>query len=567
MDLKWIILDNADDENDKVNSFAFELSVPLIIAQILWRREVKTIENARRFFRATTDQLYDPFLLKDMSAAVERLRKAVLSDEKILIYGDYDVDGITSVSFLYLLLKELGANVFYYIPDRQQEGYGLSEKGIRRADELGINLIITVDCGITGHQEIALASSLNIDVVVSDHHEPGSGLPFAVAVIDPKRSDCTYPFKELAGVGVSYKLAQGLLLRMEIDNSILEKYIELVAIGTAADIVPLIDENRIFVKSGLERLNDSDNIGLKTLIHAAGLSGKDIGTGQIVFIIAPRLNAVGRMGDAERAVKLLTTNDEQEAHKIAEVIESENRHRKSVDEETYNEALMLADQQFRTGNTHSLVLHKKNWHTGVIGIVASRIVEKFYRPTALISVDDGVGKASARSIQGFDLYESLKDCEDLLLGYGGHKYAAGLSIDESNIELFRDRFEKIARQRLTEDLLIPKLSIDAEIQLSQIDEKFISLLKKFAPFGPHNMRPVFVSRKLQIVGTPMIVGKNHLKFKVRQDGCVLDVIGFNMGDLFYRLSPGESNLDLAYVIEENEFMGRKTIQLRAKDLR
>ena len=565
MDLKWIVSDDADGVN--VNSFAQELNVPLLIAQILWRRDIQNIESARRFFQATIDQLYDPFLLRDMSDAVERLRKSVLSDEKILIYGDYDVDGITSVSFLYLLLKELGANIYYYIPDRQQEGYGLSEKGIKHAADVGINLIITVDCGITGHQEIELASTLDIDVIVSDHHEPGSDLPDAIAVIDPKRSDCTYPFKELAGVGVAYKLAQGLLLRMEIDLSILEKYIELVAIGTAADIVPLIDENRIFVKAGLERLNDSDNIGLKTLIYAAGLFGKDIGTGQIVFIIAPRLNAVGRMGDAERAVKLLTTNDEQEASDIAEIIETENRHRKSVDEETFNEALLLANQQFRMGNTHSLVLHKKNWHTGVIGIVASRIVEKFYRPTALISVDDGVGKASARSIQGFDLYESLKDCEDLLIGYGGHKYAAGLSIDEDKIDLFKERFEKIARDKLPDDLLIPKLSIDAEIQLSQIDEKFVKYLKKFAPFGPHNMRPVFVSRRLQVVGTPLIVGRNHLKFKVRQDDCVLDVIGFNMGDLFYRLTPGESNLDLAYVIEENEFMGRKTLQLRAKDLR
>jgi len=532
MDLKWIVLDNA--ENTNVRVLAQELNVPLIIAQILWRRDVQNVEKARKFFLATTDQLYDPFLLKDMSEAVERLRKAVLSDEKILIYGDYDVDGITSVSFLYLLFKELGANVYYYIPDRQQEGYGLSEKGIKRANELGIDLIITVDCGITGHPEIELAASLGIDVIVSDHHEPGTDLPKAVAVIDPKRADCTYPFKELAGVGVSYKLVQGLLLRMGIDHSILEKYIELVAIGTAADIVPLIDENRIFVKNGLERLNDSDNIGLKTLIKAAGLVGKDIGTGQIVFIIAPRI---------------------------------ENRHRKSVDEETFNEALFLADEQFNLGRTHSLVLHKKNWHTGVIGIVASRIVEKFYRPTALISVEDGIGKASARSVQGFDLYESLKECEDLLLGYGGHKYAAGLSIDEDKIELFRERFEEIARQKLTEDLLIPKLSIDAELPLSQINEKFVKLLQKFAPFGPHNMRPVFVSRNLQVVGTPIIVGKNHLKFKVRQNGCVLDVIGFNMGELFYRLSPGESNLDLAYVIEENEFMGRKTIQLRAKDLR
>ncbi len=565
MDLKWIVLDNADEE--KVYDLAREMNVPLIIAQILWRRGVYTTPDAIKFFRATIDQLYDPFLIKDMTDGVERLRKAILSNQKILIYGDYDVDGITSVSLLYMLLKELGASVEYYIPDRQQEGYGLSEKGIRRACELGVKLIVTVDCGITGHTEIELATTLGIDVIVSDHHEPAADLPKAVAVIDPKRSDCPYPFKELAGVGVSYKLAQGLLIRMDIDLSILEKYIELVAIGTAADIVPLIDENRIFVKSGLERLNDSDNIGLKTLITAAGLHGKDIGTGQIVFIIAPRINAVGRMGDAERAVKLLTTDNEYEAREIAEVIESENRHRKSVDEETFNGALYLVEEQFNLGRTHSLVLHKENWHTGVIGIVASRIVEKYYRPTVLISVEDGVGKASARSIQGFDLYESLKECEDLLMGYGGHKYAAGLSIEKEKIETFRDRFEDIARKKLNEDLLIPKLLIDAELQLSQINEKFVELLKNFAPFGPHNMRPVFVSRKLQIVGTPVIVGRNHLKFKVRQDNAVLDVIGFNMGELFYRLSPGESNLDLAYVIEENEYMGRKTIQLRAKDLR
>ncbi len=565
MDLKWIVLE--DENRELVYDLAAKTELPAIIAQILIRRGVHTIESAKKFFQSTLDQLYDPFLLNDMHLGVERLRRAILSNERILIYGDYDVDGITSVSFLYLLLEELGADVHYYIPDRQIEGYGLSEKGIKFALELGVNLIVTVDCGITGHEQIDAAQTHSIDVIVTDHHEPGADLPNAVAVIDPKRSDSTYPFKELAGVGVAYKVAQGLLMRMEIDMSILEQYIELVAIGTAADIVPLIDENRIFVKIGLEKLNESENVGLRTLIQAAGLLGKDIGTGQIVFIIAPRLNAVGRMGDAERAVKLLTTVDENEATQIAQVIESENRHRKTVDEETFNEALFQADKLFRNGKTHSLVLHKQNWHTGVIGIVASRIVEKYYRPTILISIEEGVGKASARSIQGFDLYESLQECEDLLIGYGGHKYAAGLSIKEENLQVFIDRFEEIARSKITEELLIPKLSIDAELTLDQIDDSFVNMLKKFAPFGPHNMRPIFVSRQLQVVGSPLIVGRNHLKFRVRQNGKVLDVIGFNMGDLFYRVSPGDGNLDLAYVIEENEYMGRKTIQLRAKDLR
>ena len=565
MDLKWLILE--DDNKELVYELARKLNVPTIIAQILLRRGLETEDAANKFFNSTLTALYDPFLLNDMAEGIDRLRKAVLGNEKILIYGDYDVDGITAVSFLYLLLQELGATVYYYIPDRQQEGYGLSGKGINYAVEKGINLIVTVDCGITGHTEIELARGQGIDVIVTDHHEPGSDLPNAVAVIDPKRSDTTYPFTELAGVGVAYKVAQGLLQRMNIDESILEQYIELVAIGTAADIVPLVDENRIFVKFGLEKLNQSDNIGLRTLIQAAGLFGKDIGTGQIVFVIAPRLNAVGRMGDAERAVKLLTTTDSNEAYEIAQVIESENRHRKSVDEETFNEALLQASKSFETGKTHSLVLHRQNWHTGVIGIVASRIVEKFYRPTILISVEDGVGKASARSIQGFDLYESLKECEDLLIGYGGHKYAAGLSIQDEKIDTFVDRFEKIAREKITEDLLIPKLSIDAELNLAQIDDRFVGMLKQFAPFGPHNMRPIFVSRQLQVVGSPSIVGKNHLKFRVRQSDKVFDVIGFNMGELYYRLSPGESNLDMAYVIEENEYMGRKSIQLRAKDLR
>ena len=565
MNLQWEFLEDLS--KGDATELSNNLKIPPIITQILLRRGVNTTEEARRFFRASIDELYDPFLMADMAKACERLRKALLSDEKILIYGDYDVDGITSVSFLYLLLKELGANVTYYIPDRQIEGYGLSEAGIEEARKNNVNLIVTTDCGITGHNEIILANSLNIDVIVSDHHEPSDNMPPAVAVIDPKRTDCQYPFKQLAGVGVAYKLAQGLLLRMNIDVSILEKYIELVAIGTAADIVPLVDENRIFVKNGLRRLNDSDNIGLTALIQAAGLTGKEIGTGQIVFIIAPRINAVGRMGNAERAVRLLTTEDSLEAKQIATVLEQENRNRKNVDEETFIQAQQLAEKQYELTKTHSIVLAQEGWHTGVIGIVASRVVEKYYRPTILLSIEDGIGKGSARSVQGFDLYESLRECEDLLVAYGGHKYAAGLTIKEENIPEFRIRFEEIAQKKLTEDLLTPKLLIDAELHLGDVDSQFLKFLKLFAPFGPHNMRPVFVSKNIQVIGTPSIVGKNHLRFKIRQNGAVFDVIGFNMGDYYYRVNTGDTHLDLAYVIDENEYMGRKTIQLRAKDLR
>ncbi|HPN35766.1 MAG TPA: single-stranded-DNA-specific exonuclease RecJ [bacterium] len=565
MELRWDIVDEFSLE--EVNALAESLRVPKVIAKMLLRRSVRDYDSARRFFKPNLENLYDPFLMKDMDRAVERLRRAVLSEEKILIYGDYDVDGITSVSFLYLILKELGVDVTYYIPDRQAEGYGLSPLGIETARERGTQLIITVDCGITGHTEIDLAQSLGIEVLVCDHHEPGPTLPRAVALLDPKRADCPYPFKELAGVGVTYKLCQGLLLRMGIDLSILDNFSELVAIGTAADIVPLMDENRIFVKLGLEKLNESENTGLNALLEVAGLAGKEISTGHVVFIIAPRINAVGRMGDAERAVRLLTTKDKVEARQIAEVLEQENRHRKNVDEETFRQALEMVQQTFEPSSTRSLVLHQRGWHSGVIGIVASRVVEKFYRPTVLISVENGVGKGSARSIEGFDLHDALKGCEDLLLAYGGHKYAAGLSIREEHISAFKQRFEQIAASRLQGEQLVPRLTIDAEISLSEIDAMFLKLLRFFAPFGPHNMRPVFVSKNLQVVGTPTLVGANHLKFKVRQSDQVFDVIGFGMGELHYRVRSGESNLDLAYVIEENEWMGRKVIQLRAKDIR
>jgi single-stranded-DNA-specific exonuclease len=565
MESKWV-LENEHPE-EEVKSLSSALNIPYTLSKILYSRRITDYEKAKKFFRPTLKKLYDPFLMKGMEVAVKRLRQAVLSDEKIMIYGDYDVDGITSTAFLYMVLKEIGATVYYYIPDRISEGYGLSEQGIQYAAEKGVDLIITVDCGITGHAEIEKARIQGIETLVTDHHEPGQTLPGAVAVIDPKQTDCDYPFKELAGVGVAFKLAQGLLIRLEIDLSVLEHYLEFVAIGTSADIVPLVDENRIFVKKGLEKLNHTENLGLKALLQVTGLENKEIGTGHIVFLIAPRINAVGRMGDAERAVKLLTVNDFTTACNIAQVLEQENRHRKNVDEETFNEALAYAEEFFSSQAPNSLVLSKDGWHPGVIGIVASRVVEKFYRPTILISVEKGIGKGSARSIKDFDIYDAIKQCEDLLIGYGGHKYAAGLSIEENKIPELRERFESLAQETISPDLLIPKLFIDSEITLDEIDERFIKILKFFAPFGPKNMRPVFYSHNLEVVGTPSIVGSNHIKFKVRQNRCVFDVIGFGKADYYYRLNPGQKNLDMVYVIDENEYLGRKFLQLRVKDIK
>lgn len=565
MNLKWVILDDID--NDTVENYARKLKVPTIISRILLNRGVDTYEKAKLFFRGKMDNIYDPFLLIDMEKAVDRILKAIRIKEKILIYGDYDVDGITSVALLYLLLKKVGADVQFYIPHRVQEGYGISRSGIDEAAKEQIDLIISVDCGITAIEEVEYARLSNMDVIISDHHEPGIHLPNAYAILNPKCENSNYPFHELAGVGVAFKLAQALIMALNLDENVVKEYVDFVAIGSAADIVPLVDENRIFVKEGLKKINETDRPGLIALLRVAGLSNKPIGTGQIVFVIAPRINAVGRMGNAERAVELLTTHDPVRALEVANILESENRQRKNIDEDTFRIAQELIAEKYEMSDWYGLVLDQKGWHPGVIGIVASRVVEKYYRPTIMISIEDNIGKGSARSISGFDIYIALKQCEDLLIGYGGHKYAAGLTIEKNKIEAFRERFNEIARQHLDEELLSPKLRIEGEIRLGEINSQLFKFLKHLAPFGPQNMRPVFLSKNLQVVGTPSIVGNNHLKFKVRQDGVVLDAIGFNLGDLIYRIEPGARNLDMTYVIEENSFLGRTTLQLRVKDLR
>ncbi|MDZ7317576.1 MAG: single-stranded-DNA-specific exonuclease RecJ [candidate division KSB1 bacterium] len=565
MNLKWIV--QNDINNETIENFAKLLNVPKIISQILLNRGIDSFDKARLFFRGKLEHLYDPFLLPDMEQAVDRIIRAIRQQEKILIYGDYDVDGITAVSLLYLLLRKLGANVVFYIPNRIKDGYGITIAGIKEALQQQVNLIISVDCGITAIHEVEFARQSGMDVIISDHHEPGAELPFACAVLNPKCHHSSYPFHELAGVGVAYKLGQALIRSLKLDDSVIRDYVDLVAIGSAADIVPLVDENRILVKEGLQQLNKTDRPGLKALLQVTGMMNKPLSTGQVVFILAPRINAVGRLGNATCAVELLTTDNEARALEIANVLEAENRLRKNIDEETFKMAQQMVEERFDLADYYGLVLDQEGWHPGVIGIVASRVVEKYYRPTIMISTDENIGKGSARSITGFDIYQALKKCEDLLIGFGGHKYAAGLTIDRANIDRFRHRFNEIAAEQLNEDLLTPKLRIEGELKFNEISPRLLQILKLMAPFGPQNMRPVFLSQKLQVVGTPAVVGNNHLKFKVRQNGIVLDAIGFNLGDLLYRIDPGVNNLDMTYVIEENTYCGRSTLQLRVKDLR
>ncbi|HEX9654509.1 MAG TPA: single-stranded-DNA-specific exonuclease RecJ [bacterium] len=565
MELSWQVLNNHPPE--KISQFAQQLNSSPVLARVLLNRGIEDIESARRFFKPNFTNLHDPFLMAGMSEAVKRIETAITKKEKTLIYGDYDVDGTTATSMLMRFFHLLGHSAEFYVPDRLVEGYGLSDAGIQHAHQHGFQLIISVDCGITANSEIALAREFGLDVIVCDHHQPAADLPPATAILNPKRADCPYPFKELAGVGVAFKLIQALQSHLQLDEDILYKSLEFAAIGSSADIVPLVDENRIFVKFGLRRLRQTENIGFRALLAVSGVVDEEIGTGHVVFVIAPRINAVGRLGDAGRAVRLLTTEDEHQAKNIAAILESENRIRRSIDEETFLEAVEIVEKQFDPKNQKVLVLEKEGWHPGVIGIVASRIAERYYRPTVMIATADGKGRGSARSIPGFDIYRALENCRDCMQEFGGHKYAAGLSIESGNIQRLRTAINQVAAETLTPEQLVPKLWIDSELRFSEISADFLKLLRLMAPFGPHNMRPVFLSKDLQVVGAASVVGKNHLRFKVRQDGIVMDAIGFNLGDLLYRVNSGERGVQMVYVIEENEWQGRKSLQLRVKDLR
>ncbi|HCV42834.1 MAG TPA: single-stranded-DNA-specific exonuclease RecJ, partial [Bacteroidetes bacterium] len=512
---RWTIADPPDAE--VVTRLSKEINVPDAIAKVLVFRGIDDYNKAKAYFRPTLDQLHDPFLMDGMDRATERILKALEQQEKMLVFGDYDVDGTNGASMLYLFIREVGGNVGFYIPDRLKEGYGISRIGIDKASQDGVSLFISIDCGITAVDQVEYARSLNLDVIICDHHEAGERLPNAYAVLDPIKPGDNYPFKNLCGCGVGFKLIQAVAQRLN-KESLLPEFLEFVTLATTADIVPLVGENRVLVKKGFERINSTPRPGIKALIDAAGLNQKSISTGQIVFGLAPRINAAGRLGDATRAVRLLTCDNPEEARSLASELELENQNRRRIDEDTFNEAKELAENLFDLDMDAVIVLHQEHWHPGVVGIVASRMVERYYKPSIMMATVDGVAKGSARSVSGFDVYQALKRCEDKLIQFGGHKYAAGLTVEVSRLDEFRDAFNATVKEMMSEELKTPEIRVDVEISLSEVTPRFVRILKEFAPFGPNNMKPTFLARNLDVVGTPRIVGRNHLRFKVKQNG-------------------------------------------------
>jgi len=540
--------------------------LPRVIAAVLANRNFSDPEAIDRFFNPSIDNLYDPFLMTDMRKSVDRLEQAIMNKEKVMICGDYDVDGTTATSLLFLSLREIGLTTFYYIPDRDKEGYGLSKHGIDYAIQEGASLIITCDCGINADSEIEYANQNHIDVIVTDHHEPSETLPPAIAILDPKREDDSYPFKDLCGAGVAFKLLQGFLIANNLPAENIYRHLDLVSIGTAADIVAILDENRTLVAKGLEVLNASQKIGVQALLKVSGFENKTLNVVNIVFGLAPRINAAGRLGEATRAVRLLTSFNKDESNTLSAELEQENKNRQNIERETINSAILQLNATHDLDNDKIFILSDTTWHHGVIGIVASKLKETYNRPVVMIAFQNGIGRGSARSVHGFDLYAAFRQCSDLLDNYGGHKMAAGLTISEKNLPAFISRMKDIAAKSITDEMLFPGIYIDTEIRFSEIDQEVLDYLNKMAPYGPGNMRPVFVARDLQIYGMPRIVGEQHLKFKVSKDRTVFSAIGWKMGE-FYEMLISNRLLDMAFVIEENEWNGNKEIQLSIKDIR
>jgi len=562
----WKIKDVSDELS--VQRLTDSLNISPILARLLVLRDIKTFNQARQFFRPSIETLYDPFLMDQMESATTRVITALTENEKICIYGDYDVDGTCATALLYLFLKELEANVEFYIPRRLEEGYGLSTAAIDAVKEKGTQLMIAVDCGITAIEETDYANQLGIDVIICDHHQPKDELPNAFAVLDPLKPACNYPFKYLSGAGVAFKLAQGLCERIG-KRGLPLKYLDLVALAGAADIVPLIDENRILVNEGLNQVNSNPRPGIEALIEMSRLQPGQLSSGQIVFTVAPRINAVGRLGDAERAVNLLIATNKKEALKLAEVLETENYERRKIDVDTFEAAKEIVDSEMDLEEDLAIVLHNENWHPGVIGIVASRLVEKYYRPSVLLTTIDGVAKGSARSINGFNIYEALQKCNDLLLHFGGHQAAAGLALEVDKIEEFKTRLNEVLKSSITSEDLSEEISIDSKIRFSEITPKFLRILDQFAPFGPGNLRPVFLSESVYVANTPRIVVNNHLVASFKQEGTdkVFDSIGFNLGDHFDLLKDNHSEIDIVFSVDKTVRDSRIFPQLKLKDIK
>jgi single-stranded-DNA-specific exonuclease len=564
MEKRWVRAPKADQY--EVDLLAQQLNIDTSLAQILVQRGIGTFESAKDFFRPQLNQIHDPFLMKDMDLAIARIDKAISNNEHILIYGDYDVDGTTSVALAYSFFSQFTENIEYYIPDRHKEGYGISTAGIDYAASKNISLIIALDCGIKSNDKISYATTLNIDFIICDHHLPGAELPAAVAVLDPKRADCNYPFKELAGCGIGFKLAQAYCAAHQLPAQMYEQYLDLVMVSIAADIVPIIDENRILAYFGLIKLNSSPCIGLRALMDSCG-KNKDFTITDVVFTLAPRINAAGRMDHGNQAVKMLLCSEDDLAKEQSLFINLQNTDRKTSDQNITTEALALISDSEILINRKTTVVYNENWNKGVIGIVASRLTEKYYRPTIVLTQSNGLLTGSARSVAGYDLYEALLNCADLLEQFGGHKFAAGLTMKKENIDLFSERFEDIVSSTITEDLLCPEIQIDSEILLTQIDGKFQRIIAQMAPFGPLNPAPVFMSTEMICVGRPFIVGGKHLKLSVKQQNSgIFEAIGFGLAEFEELLQPNVP-FSVCYTVEENIWREQRRIQLNIKAIK
>ncbi len=568
MDKRWTIKENEDEE--KIKHLSTALNIDRYLSNLLIQRGIETFEQAKLFFRPSLEHLHDPFLMMDMDKAVDRLNTAISNNERVFIYGDYDVDGTTSVALVYSFLKKYLTNIDFYIPNRYEEGYGISLKGIDYFAEQGATLVIALDCGIKAGEKLDYAKNKGLDFIICDHHTPGDSLPNAVACLDPKRSDCKYPDKNLSGCGVGFKFMQAYSQFNNIPYEDLYSYLDLIVVSIASDIVPITGENRVLAHFGLNKLNTNPSIGLKHIIKVAGMQGRELTISDIVFKIGPRINAAGRIDNGKDAVELLICDDDKFAVSMSDDIDKHNETRKGLDRDITQQALDMIANDPNQSKRKSTVLFEPTWHKGVIGIVASRLTESYYRPTIIITESKGLATGSARSVEGFDLYKAIESCSDLLENFGGHMYAAGLTMKIENIPTFKQRFEEYVSNNITTEQLTPQIEIDEYIGLKDINDKFYRILRQFRPFGPENLKPVFVTKRVFDYGTSKKVGKDqsHLKVELIEEksGSIKQGIAFSMGDKLELIQTGNP-FDICYTIEENVYNGHSTLQMMIKDIK
>ncbi|MEO9871647.1 single-stranded-DNA-specific exonuclease RecJ [Ekhidna sp.] len=562
MEKRWV--HKGEPESEIVEKLSKEININEYLSKILIQRGVKTFEEAKEFFRPSLSKLNDPFLMLNMDKAVNRLTDAVFNEEKILIYGDYDVDGTTSVSLVYLFLKQFNDTIEFYIPDRYSEGYGISEKGIKHAIDNSFSLIIALDCGIRAIDRASQAQDAGVDLIICDHHIPGKELPNAFAILDPKQKACKYPFKDLSGCGVGFKLLEGFCQQNTIEKEKLFELLDLVAVSIGCDIVPIVEENRILAHYGLKKLNHSPSAGLKSLIEISGKK-KEFSISDVVFSIGPRINAAGRLTHAKESVNLLI-GDSSETSAFADNLNSRNQERREFDQNITAEALEMISKL--KSDQKSTVLFKEDWHKGVIGIVASRCIEHYHRPTIILTESKGKATGSARSVDGFDVHSAISECSDLLEQFGGHTHAAGLTLPLENLERFVEKFEDVVSQKILPEQLIPKVEIDTEIPLSAINYKTYNIMNQMAPFGPKNMAPVFGTKNVIVDAKPKLIKDKHIKGSVREENStkLFEFIGFGMADKMDSIAVG-CPFHIAYHLEENNYLGNKSLILNLRDVR